>query len=69
MEETKKDCCSSSGPMAGKTVKKYLCELIKEKDGFEAVRQAAKKPEFICKACGRSAKDAGVLHVPVKLED
>ena len=53
MEETKKDCCSNSGPAAGKTAQKYLCELIKEKGGFEAVRQAAKKPEFISQGTAR----------------
>jgi len=59
MEETKKDCCS----------KKHLCDLMADKTAFEAVKEAAKNAQFICKGCGRAAKEAETLCVPVKLQD
>lgn len=55
MEENKKDCCTQ----------KHLCDLMADKDAFEAVKKAAKDARFICSACGRSAKEAGNLCVPV----
>jgi len=59
MSDEKKDCCG----------KKHLCDLMAGKDGFSEVKEAAKAPEFICEACGRAARDAGRLCVPVKLND
>lgn len=59
MEEIKKDCCS----------KKHLCDLMSDKDGFETAKAAAKNAQFICKACGRAAKEAERLCAPVKLND
>lgn len=59
MEETKKDCCS----------KKHLCELMADKAGFDALKEAVKNPRFICKGCGRAAGEAENLCVPVSLED
>lgn len=57
MDEIKKDCC----------LKKHLCDLMAEKDGFDAVKEAAKNAQFICKGCGRAARTAESLCVPVKL--
>jgi len=59
MEEIKKDCCS----------KKHLCELMAERDSFDAVKEAAKNARYICKACGRAAYAEETLCVPVKLAD
>ncbi len=57
MEETKKDCCSA----------KHMCDLMADKNAFEAVKEAAKDARFICTACGRAAKTEDSLCVPVKL--
>lgn len=57
MSDEKKDCCE----------KKHLCDLMSEKDGIAEVREAAKDPRFICKACGRAAREAQRLCVPVEL--
>ena len=57
MEENKHDCCS----------KKHMCDLMADKDAFEAVKEAAKNAQFICSGCGRAAKEAESLCVPVKL--
>ncbi|MBI4350144.1 MAG: hypothetical protein HY550_01790 [Elusimicrobia bacterium] len=57
MEEIKKDCCQ----------KKHMCDLMADKNAFEAVKEAAKDAQFICTACGRSAKTEDSLCVPVKL--
>ncbi len=57
MEEIKKDCCS----------KKHMCDLMADKNAFEAVKKAAKDAQFICTACGRAAKTEDSLCVPVKL--
>ena len=59
MEEIKKDCCSE----------KHMCDLMADKDGFEAVKEAAKSAQFICTGCGRAAKEAERLCAPVKLDD
>ena len=57
MEEIKKDCCQ----------KKHMCDLMTDKNAFEVVKEAAKDAQFICTACGRAAKTADSLCVPVKL--
>lgn len=59
MEENKHDCCQ----------KKHMCDLMADKTAFETVKEAAKDARFICTACGRSAKEAGNLCVPVSLND
>lgn len=57
MEEIKKDCCQ----------KKHMCDLMADKEGFEAVKAAVKDAQFICTACGRAARTEDCLCVPVKL--
>lgn len=57
MEEIKKECCP----------KKHLCDLMADKDAFEAVKEAVKDAQFICTACGRAAKTEDSLCVPEKL--
>jgi hypothetical protein len=46
-----------------------LCELMAERDSFDAVKEAAKNARYICKACGRAAYAEETLCVPVKLAD
>lgn len=59
MEENKHDCCS----------KKHMCDLMADKEAFKAVKEAAQNAQFICSGCGRAAKEAESLCVPVKLND
>lgn len=58
MKQANKDSCA----------KKHLCELMADKNSFNTVREAANDAKFICKACGRAAKAAENLCVPVKLD-
>jgi hypothetical protein len=48
-----------------------LCKLVKKdflKDHFKEYKALVKEPEYICKKCGRLAKDKRSLCKPVRLE-
>jgi len=50
-------------------LEKHMCGMMTEENGFKVIKEAAKDARFICKACGRAAKEAEHLCVPVKLAD
>ena len=48
-----------------------LCKLVKEEaftDNMTAYMELVRKPEYVCRKCGRSAGDKGNLCRPVPLE-
>lgn len=47
-----------------------LCKLIKkdfQKEHFEQYKDMVREPEFVCKKCGRVAREANNLCKPEKL--
>ena len=43
---------------------KHICQL---KDDLEKVKKLVKNPEYVCKSCGRAAKNEENLCNPTKL--
>jgi hypothetical protein len=51
---------------------KKLCKLVKEDyldDNFKAYVKYVKKPQYVCKKCGRAAEDKDMLCKPLKIKD
>jgi hypothetical protein len=48
---------------------KHLCKWDKDeiKDDLDKLRKLVDEPRFICRKCGRAAKDSDYLCKPVKL--
>ena len=48
---------------------KHLCKWDKEeiKDNLEKIKKIVAKPRFVCRKCGRAAKDSDFLCKPEEL--
>jgi len=44
----------------------HLCKLVK-RDEMEQVRRLVKDPAYLCKKCGRAAREQGSLCEPSRL--